>query len=388
MTAHGSKGLEFEHVYITDVVHGRWNSKRRVNFFKLPIVTEATTIEDDRRLLYVALTRAKKNITITYAEKSNEGKPQEPSIFITELLGEHVEVTTKSRTPEQLERLFAPRTQFFPKLTSSEYIRERFLATKLSATALNNYYKSPLVYFFRNLIRLPEAQTKTLLYGNVVHKTLELFFQEAKAAGQVLPVERLLGLYQETLEKEYLLHEYYEEFSKRGKKNLENYYQEREKDFTVSIELEKRLTGLTFTLDSGEEIMLTGILDKLENLPDGSVRVVDYKTGRAWSEKNKEEKECLRRQIVFYRLLLDQYEESGKKFNMSEGVLDFVEPNKKGYFEQERIIVTDADCEELKREINEFARVVLSGELLNIETLAGKDAKEYVELLDILQDEA
>ncbi len=387
MTAHGSKGLEFEHVYITDVVHGRWNSKRRVNFFKLPIVTEATTIEDDRRLLYVALTRAKKDITITYAEKSNEGKPQEPSIFINELLGEHVEVNAKSRTPEQLQKLFAPRTQFFPKLTSPEYIRERFLATKLSATALNNYYKSPLAYFFRNLIRLPEAQTKTLLYGNVVHKTLELFFQEAKAAGEVLPVERLLRLYQETLEKEYLLHEYYEEFSKRGKKNLESYYQEREKDFTVAIELEKRLTGLTFTLDSGEEIMLTGILDKLEYLPDGTVRVVDYKTGRAWSEKSKEEKECLRRQIVFYRLLLDQYEEGGKRFNMSEGVLDFVEPNKKGYFEQERIAVTEAECELLKQEINEFARAVLSGELLSGEQSFGKDAKEYQDLLDILRNE-
>lgn len=387
MTAHGSKGLEFDHVYITDVVHGRWNNKKRINHFKLPIVTEATTLEDDRRLFYVALTRAKKNITLTYAQKSSEGKPQEPSIFVNELAGEHVLVSQKNTTSAIIQDFFAPRVTFFPNLTSPEYIRERFLSTKLSATALNNYYKSPLVYFFRNLIRLPQAQTKTLLYGNVVHKTLELFFQKSKEAGIILPSAKLLEIYQDTLESEYLLHEYYEEFSKRGKKNLEQYYHERKDDFTTNLETEKRLSGLTFTLNSGEEIMLTGILDKLEYLPDGTVRVIDYKTGKAWSEKTKEEKASLRRQIVFYKLLLESYEENGKKFTMSEGVLDFVEPNKKGFFETERIVVTDADCEVLKQEINDFADVILTGRLFEVEGTSKKDMEEYQSLLEVLQGE-
>jgi DNA helicase-2/ATP-dependent DNA helicase PcrA len=387
MTAHGSKGLEFDHVYITDVVHGRWNDKKRINHFRLPIVTEATTREDDRRLLYVALTRAKKSITLTYAQRSSEGKPQEPSIFIDELTGEHVEVSQKKTTSEMIQAFFAPRIKFSPELTSPEYIKERFLATKLSATALNNYYKSPLVYFFRNLIRLPQAQTKTLLYGNVVHKALELFFQQSKEEGNILSVARLLGIYQEVLEQEYLLHEYYEEFSKRGKKNLEHYYTERQGDFTVNMEPEKRLTGLTFTLHSGEEILLTGILDKLEYLPDGTVRVIDYKTGKAWSEKNKDEKISLRRQIVFYKLLLESYEENGKKFTMTEGVLDFVEPNKKGFFETERIVVTDADCEMLKQEINDFAEVMLNGRLFEVEGTSKKDTEEYQSLLEVLQGE-
>lgn len=387
MTAHGSKGLEFEHIYITDAVQGRWNNKRRINFFKLPIVTEAVTVEDDRRLFYVALTRAKKSITVTYAHKSSEGKPQEPSLFVTELLGEHVEEVLQQGTEESTETLFANRTSFLPSITSPEYIRERFFKIKLSATALNNYDKSPLVYFFCNLLRLPAAQTKTTLYGNVVHKTLELFFQEAKTEGQIPALARLQELYQQTLEQEYLLHEYYEEFAQRGKKHLAGYYEARRPEFTLNIETEKRLSGISFSLDSGEELMLTGILDKLEYREDGTVRVVDYKTGKAWSEKSKDDKSRLRRQIVFYKLLLDQYQEGGKKFVMSEGVLEFVEPNKKGQFEQERITVTDADCEALKQEINQFAEAVLSGAFLQGEIKVDRYTKEYVELLEILQGE-
>lgn len=387
MTAHGSKGLEFDHIYITDAVHGRWNNKRRINHFKLPIVTEALTVEDDRRLFYVALTRAKKNITITYARLSSDGKTQEPSLFVTELAGEHVEESLKAGSEASTGNLFAPRLSFFPALTSPEYIRERFFKLPLSATALNNYFKSPLLYFFCSLLRLPSAQTKTTLYGSVVHKALELFFREAKEGGSIPPLARLIELFQESLEHEYLLHEYYEEFSKKGKKNLTRYYQERVSEFTTNIETEKRLRGLTFSLESGEEIRLTGIIDKIEYLGDGTVRVVDYKTGKAWSEKNKDEKESLRRQIVFYKLLLQQYEENGKKFVMTEGVLDFVEPNKKGVFEQERITVTDADCETLKKEINDFAKSMLSGEFLQGDFQSYKYGQEYVELLEILQGE-
>ena len=221
----------------------------------------------------------------------------------------------------------------------------------------------------------------------MVHRALEIFFQEAKQADSLPPVERLQELYQMVLEETYLLHEYYEEFLKRGQKHLAGYYQARVSEFSLNIETEKRLNGITFVLDSGEEIMLTGILDKLEYLPDGTVRVVDYKTGKSWSEKSKEEKERLRRQLVFYRLLLDRYQEGEKKFIMSEGVLEFVEPNKRGLYEQECITVTDRDCELLKQEINEFAQAVLSGAFLQQETKRDRSTEMYTNLLKILQSE-
>ena len=89
MTAHKSKGLEFDHVYITNLVDGHWGNKREMRKFKLPMyenhLAEFDAIDDERRLLYVALTRARKEITLTYAKESEDGRPQMPSQFLTEI---------------------------------------------------------------------------------------------------------------------------------------------------------------------------------------------------------------------------------------------------------------------------------------------------------------
>lgn len=384
MTAHGSKGLEFEHVYITNVVSGRWDNKKSRETFKLPVATEARTIEDERRLLYVALTRGKKSVTLTYAKQSPSGKVQEPSQFLQELASPQLTEETKASDGTFHQSLAAPRTLFLPSVTSPEYLRERFLGTKLSFSALSNFLKSPLLYFFRNLVRLPSSQTKVLAYGDTVHKALEAFFREAAATKKLPSEEFLVRCYQEALSNAYLLHEYYEEFLEKGETSLRAYWQHWQNDFVFDIESEKQVLPVPFVLDSGEEILLTGIIDKIEYLPNGTVRVVDYKTGKSWSQKDKNEKASLRRQIVFYKMLLDGQEQSGKQLVMAEGMLDFIEPNKKGEFEREYITVTDADVAELKQEINAFAQAVMSGEFLK-DTSAADD--EYTELLRILQGE-
>jgi DNA helicase-2/ATP-dependent DNA helicase PcrA len=383
MTAHGSKGLEFEHVYITNFIHGRWNHKRRSSQFKLPVVTSFADLEDERRLFYVALTRGKKNVTLLSSKRNTEGKEQLPSLFLAELAEEHLALHPNSKVAVAPETLFGERKVFLPKLTDLEFIRERFLATKLSATALNNYFRSPLLYFFRNLVRLPSSQTKTLLYGNVVHKTLELFFAEAKQK-EVLPnKEHLLTIFQKVLDGEYLLHEHYKEFETRGIKNLSAYYEERKKDFVLTLDTEKKMSGVTFILPTGEELLLTGIVDKIEYLPGGTVRVIDYKTGKPWSEKTKDERTRLVRQIQFYKLLLDSHEENGERLVMTEGVLDFVEPNKKGVFEQERIIVTSEDIMILKEEIAAFAEDILSGKFLEADFSLDPEAKELLGFIQV-----
>lgn len=386
MTAHGSKGLEFEYVYLTNVIHTKWNDKRRINSFRLPVKTVSANLEDERRLFYVALTRAKKGITLTYAKESDDGRAQEKSIFISEMQGEGVLEEQSAGEKHAQEALFKKRVSVHPKLTDLDFIRERFLTTKISATALNNFYTSPVLYFFRNLIRLPSMQTESLLYGNVIHKTLELYFQASQKKGEILPLNIMLIIFDETLEAEFLLREQYGKFEKRGHETLKKYYEEYHQDFTLTIETEKRLKGLTYTLSDGTELGLTGFIDKLEYLPNGTVRVIDYKTGTPWSEQTKEKKERLKRQIVFYKLMLSQYEENGKKFEMTEGVLDFVEANKKGEFERKVITVTDEDIRSLESEIEAFAQSVLSGEFLKGDIPDNKETREYRNLFAVLQE--
>ncbi len=86
-----------------------------------------------------------------------------------------------------------------------------------------------------------------------------------------------------------------------------------------------------------------------------------YKTGRSFSEKTKDEKKDYERQIVFYHLLLDGYDEN---VTINQSMLDFIEKNKKGVFEQHSFPVTKEKLDELKTEINTCVREVLSLEFL------------------------
>ncbi|MEA3323195.1 MAG: ATP-dependent helicase, partial [Patescibacteria group bacterium] len=166
MTAHGSKGLEFEHVYITNVVNGLWGGKRKNQKFVLPIQTAQGDMEDERRLFYVAMTRAKQSLTISYADYDLGGREKLPSLFVEGLTARFIDVEQK--TNETMKVFFAPRLKNLASLVSLEYIQEKFLSTPLSATALNNYFNAPILYYFRNLVRLPSVQNKTMLYGSIL----------------------------------------------------------------------------------------------------------------------------------------------------------------------------------------------------------------------------
>jgi len=386
MTAHGAKGLEFEHVYITNAIHKVWDHKTIQRIFHLPINEDVGDINDERRLFYVALTRAKQDVTITYAKTDDKGKERLPTLFIDELATAHVHHHDHTTQHHDVAQQFRPRTPVLPHILDNEYIREKFLTTPLSVSALNNYMRSPVLYFFRNLVRLPQAQTKSLLFGNLIHHTLEKYFNIVKEQKKIAPVKELHACFERALEKEFLLAEYYDEIHTYGHNLLEDYWQEYHKQFALNILTEKKIQAIPFVLDDGREILLTGIIDKMELLDDGGVRVVDYKTGKPWSKKNKEDRQQLERQIVFYKLLLDHYEQSdGTKYVMREGVLDFVEKNDRGEYERKVFDVSDEQVKTLRKEINAFAKDVLDGTFLQRDVVRTRDIAHYLDLLDILK---
>ena len=131
-------------------------------------------------------------------------------------------------------------------------------------------------------------------------------------------------------------------------------------------------------LPSGQKLKLYGIIDKMEMMEAGKIRVVDYKTGKTFSEKNKSQKEDLERQLVFYKLLIDKYYGENR---VEEGVLDFVERSKKtGEYVTEKRFIDSAQVAKLEEEINEFAEDILSGDFLDREYKKDKDNEEYFEL--------
>ncbi len=384
MTAHGSKGLEFEHVYITNVVHGLWGGKRKIKKFHLPIDTFSGNSEDERRLFYVAITRAKRSLTISYAKRDATGREKSPSLFISDLSADLIDM--ELMVGDKYDIYFLPRMRSVLSLTSENFIREKFLHTPLSATALNNYFDSPLKYFFRNLVRLPSIQNKTMIKGSVMHAALENFFALSKAQNQILREDELILQFERMINVMRVPREYSASIKKSGTEALRGYYQRYVKEFVFDAELEKRITGIPFVLDDGNEILLTGAIDKMERLSDGTFSVVDYKSGKPWSKKTPKEREALKRQVVFYKLLLDLYHDG--QYNMTSGVLDFIEPHPQTHeYERETISVLSEDVENVKKEINFFAQDVLSGNFLSkdiVNTYRDQQIEEYTSLLQIL----
>jgi DNA helicase-2/ATP-dependent DNA helicase PcrA len=385
MTAHGSKGLEFEHVYITNVVNGLWGGKRKNQKFVLPIQTVQGDMEDERRLFYVAMTRAKQSLTISYADYDLGGREKLPSLFVEDLTARFVDIEQK--TDETMKVFFAPRLRSLTSLVSLDYIREKFLTTPLSATALNNYFNAPILYYFRNLVRLPSVQNKTMLYGSILHRALEQFFAKSHDEGSLLQKDVLLEEFDKALRTMHVPGGHYDSIKKRGSEALNGYYDFYKNEFNINVEVEKKIRAIPFDLDDGEQILLTGAIDKIEFLDDGTVSVVDYKTGKPWSKKTKDEKDALRRQIVFYKLLLDTYNDG--QYKMSQGTLDFIEPHPDTHeYEKETVPVTDTDVIELKKEINIFAKDILSGDFLDVDIeqkWGDQSLSEYVKLLQILK---
>ena len=366
MTAHGSKGREFEYVYLINATRRSWEASRGGNgSITLPIYQYDGDINDERRLFYVAMTRAKKLLNISYARTDNDGREHEESEFVQQIDASCKEnIKMRAFEEKNIENLsaFLNVEKKSASLFEPKYLKDLFFKRGLNVSALNNYLSCPKKYLYKNLIRIPDVYSPTLKYGDLIHKSLEFFFTASAKAEKILPKKELLGAFDKELTKSYFSEKDEDKFRVRGEKTLSEYYDEYVGTWTHKVKTEfnpKR----DFELDNQEILKITGFVDKIEyNDDDGSINIVDYKTGRGFSEKTKEEKTDYERQIVFYHLLLEEYDEGNLRVEKS--TLDFVEKNKKGEFEQYSFEVTKDHLKKLREEINTCAHGVLSMEFL------------------------
>jgi RecB family exonuclease len=244
-------------------------------------------------------------------------------------------------------------------------------------SALNNYFSSPIKYFFRNLIRLPSTQTKPLIFGNIIHESLDVYFKLGHKEKRTPTKDELLEIFEESMQKFVIPEKYFDDIQRQGQDVLEKYFERYREEFNFEVKTEEKMYA-EMKLDGGKILKLYGIVDKMEMMDGGKIRVVDYKTGKTFGEKNKDQKEDLERQLVFYKLLIDKYYNENR---VEEGVLDFVEESKKtGNFVRERRFISQKEVDELQEEIEKFAEDILSGAFLEREYERNKDNAEYFEL--------
>lgn len=377
MTAHKSKGLEFNQVFIVNAVDGIWGNRFRRNLFNVPIIEhirDTGRIEDERRLFYVAMTRARESVRIFYSRLAEE-KEFLPSQFIAEIDPRLVSfrVLGSVAGPEVLSEDFggvaidknASLKSFKENLNknsilNSGFIRSKFFGQPFSVTHLNNYLKCPWEYFFVNLIRIPQIPTKQQMYGTAVHATLRTFF-EAYKDERDFSLKKLLQIFRHNIDGQAMSSDDREDSFKKGKKALGGYYQQYNGFWSRRLLTEYPVRGVIVSV-AALKLELTGKLDKIEFLNDREVGVVDYKTAKPKSRNEIEGKTSAKsfgqgdykRQLVFYQILLDRL----NKFKMKYGEIDFIEPNERDLYKKERFEVSSQEAEELLRVIGQVAEEV------------------------------
>jgi DNA helicase II / ATP-dependent DNA helicase PcrA len=348
MTAHRSKGLEFDYVYIVGAYDGHWGNKSMRSYFHVPLTAAASaaSIDDERRLFYVALTRARREVAITYSREGNEGRELLPAQFLGEIDEKLKSFTTISeRVP--IHQHFT-RVNKITKVDNRDYLQKLFMEQGLSVTHLNNYIKCPWEYFFVNLIRVPKAQSKHQMYGTAVHYTLKTFFDKYRIE-EDMKRDEMLRLFEFNLNKMPLPPRELEETLEKGRESLGGYYDQYKNTWPRRLLNEYNVKGVHLETPIGE-VLLKGNLDKIEFIDDSKVHVVDYKTGKPKSKID----ENYQRQLVFYKLILDLE----KKYEMVSGELDFVEPDDKGKFKKFRYEVSDIEIKNLVETVKKVSEEI------------------------------
>ena len=373
MTAHGSKGLEFEYVFIAGCNSAFWEKKRKPGGgYKLPDTMFSSTSspvggsrmgaddEELRRLFYVALTRAEQHLYISYSKFKNDGKELEPSMFIAEIQDQHKLPVEKVILDTEVLSEFAALGFTEAEAPEIEKIEEEFIGRILdkfvmNVTALNNYLKCPLEFYFKTLIRIPSPKNEATEFGSAVHHALEKLFRKMQDEKKnqfstkqefIADFEWFMERHRESFTKE--------QFARRmeyGEEVLSNYYNKYINSFNKIVAIERNIRNVVI-----KDVPLKGKLDKLEF--DGkSVNVVDYKTGdpdkAIPKTKGPSEKEPnggdYWRQAVFYKILVDNYEQKDWKVVSTE--FDFIEPDKKKNYRQEKVVITPADITTVTQQI-------------------------------------
>ncbi|PIT98484.1 MAG: hypothetical protein COT71_00345 [Candidatus Andersenbacteria bacterium CG10_big_fil_rev_8_21_14_0_10_54_11] len=359
LTAHKAKGLEFAHVFLIRLADKHWGNVRERGRLSLPpgvvhhdpIAGQANN-EDERRLFYVALTRAKERLYLSYAQDGG-GRERTASLFWHELPAETVEDSeTEETEDEALARLHVLRLHSPQPVPGHirDWLAERLVSYTLSVTHLNNYLDCPRLFLYRNLVLAPAAKTRQLAFGTAVHAALRDLMAAAAETGEVPPEDFLLQRFERFMRRETLADSDLADSLQVGRQALRQYYRQYHRQWPrrVLVEYDFGSHGV-----HAGAARLTGKLDKIEVLDPAAktVNVVDYKTGNPdTASRHVRHGERYWRQLVFYQLL--SVESKRFPYTMVSAELDFIQPSAKtGAYVKRRFRVTENDVDDLRQVI-------------------------------------
>jgi DNA helicase II / ATP-dependent DNA helicase PcrA len=302
MTVHAAKGLEFPHVFILRLSKSDFPSGARLPKFEFPLdlmkeeqPSGDFQIQEERRLFYVALTRAQRRLTLS----TIANRRKKPSPFLEDFLADpkiakmdtvqsaprvDLPVITEAAGPPAVA---ADPARLFPVSTadSKGYSQVALWAKafhpprpeplQLSASAIDAYERCPMKYMFRYVWNIRGGPHAQMTFGSVMHTTIREMVGEIRKRGRVTLGEVLAIYEREWLSAGYPDDYQENEYRRAGREQLEAFHRSCCAEPPDVLHQEKG-----FELPFADDVVITGRMDQVNRLGEREIEIVDYKTGR------------------------------------------------------------------------------------------------------------
>jgi len=392
MTMHSSKGLEFDFVWLAHIDESSIMKGKRMGFVLPESLAEKVAKKDEftaRRELYVALTRAKRFATLSYAKENYTGGDLQLSSIITGLPEDTFEKINASVTEKEIlkhdpKAYVASEPSEIRKVGTEEikkYVSKEYANKKLSVTHLNNFFSCPWKWYFRNFLMLPEKESESLQFGNIIHYSLNRIFKDGSL------MKNIPSLVDEEIEKMKI---YKPEVAKRFKKESVNVLKHYvDKEIKNIAELLKTEQSLFYRNPEFPHLEVTGKIDLIEMLDDDTLRVTDFKTGKAYGKRDIEKRDedgrlsDKLRQLAMYSYLIKNQKEE-KVVSSSRLLFLESEGDKDRVYETE---ITPEIISLLHADLKDFDEALLSGNWTERECRNNSFGKEceYCKMADLIK---
>jgi len=301
LTVHSAKGLEFPAVFIANLVSQRFPTTERREQIPIPdaLIKEVLPVgdfhlEEERRLFYVGMTRAKERLYFTAADYYGEGKREKKlSPFIFEALGEKAAGAEKTTTKADQLSFLDYGIKAKDNMTEI-FAGKPFHIDYLSYSQIETFKICPLHYKLKYILKVPTPPQAAASFGTAMHSTLKNFFEQVFSGEK--PSESLVF---DLLEKNWIREGYKSkkqeaQYKERGKDYLSGFLKKGFNPKNLPVALEQ-----TFMVPLGTDLKIGGRIDRVDDLGGGQIEIIDYKTSEKVPTQKEIDKDL---QLCFYAL--------------------------------------------------------------------------------------
>lgn len=353
VTIHKSKGLEFEVVFMVNLSQDKFPGRRRGEPIPIPdkLIKESLPegdyhIQEERRLFYVGMTRAKKELYFTNAHDYGGVRTAKLSQFVPEALDQPqlAKVTHKLDPALKIEKY---------KKAEHEELPERFFTRdgrlNLSPHQIDDYLSCPLKFKYVNILKVPILAHHSVHYGSAIHEAIAFYF-EKRLKKRAVTLEEIWTVFENRWVAEgYITREHEEQRLRAGREALRTFYEKEKAEQRLPKQIEEKFS-FNLGTDSGV-VRVNGRFDIVYEDEQG-VEVSDFKTSEVRIQEDADRRAKQSTQLSVYALAwYEMYNQNPDKVS-----LQFVESGLRGETSK-----SEKDFEKLRTKIGEVAGKIKDG---------------------------